>query len=172
MLSDADPETRKIAGKSLSEVLEHNKRIFGMILNVISRDRFIEDNKRGFKRIMSSRNLDNDVEDEVVDKLVNTVDKAMPKLTTGGTAVSWEDLGGPTPQNSKPDDDSNKVKTPGGTIKQVSDVVTNRKGKTGAMGVQSASNLKQGDEAELTDEQEVVAETCLLYTSPSPRDRG
>ena len=45
------------------------------------------------------------------------------------------------------DDDSNKVKTPGGTIKQVSDVVTNRKGKTGAMGAQSASNLKQGDEA-------------------------
>ena len=38
-------------------------------------------------------------------------------------------------------------------------MVTNRKGKTGAMGVQSASNLKQGDEAELTDEQEVVAET-------------
>ena len=89
----------------------------------------------------------------------NPGDKAMPKLTTGGTAVSWEDLGGPNPQNSKPDDDSNKVKTPGGTIKQVSDVVTNRKGKTGAMGVQSASNLKQGDEAELTDEQEVVAET-------------
>ena len=89
----------------------------------------------------------------------NPGDKAIPKLTTGGTAVSWEDLGGPTPQNSKPDDDSNKVKTPGGTIKQVSDVVTNRKGKTGAMGVQSASNLKQGDEAELTDEQEVVAET-------------
>ena len=89
----------------------------------------------------------------------NPGDKAMPKLTTGGTADSWEALGGPTPQNSKPDDDSNKVKTPGGTIKQVSDVVTNRKGKTGAMGVQSASNLKQGDEAELTDEQEVVAET-------------
>ena len=89
----------------------------------------------------------------------NPGDKAMPKLTTGGTAVSWEDLGGPTPQNSKPDDDSNKVKTPGGTIKQVSDVVTNCKGKTGAMGAQSASNLKQGDEAELTDEQEVVAET-------------
>ena len=89
----------------------------------------------------------------------NPGDKAIPKLTPGGTAVAWEDLGGPTPQNSNPDDDSNKVKTPGGTIKQVSDVVTNRKGKTGAMGVQSASNLKQGDEAELTDEQEVVAET-------------
>ena len=50
-----------------------------MILNVISRDRFIEDNKRGFKRIISSRNLDNDVEDEVVSSLVNAVDEQMPK---------------------------------------------------------------------------------------------
>ena len=61
---------------------------------------------------------------------------------------NWEDLGGPTPQNYKVDDDSAKLKTPGGNLKQVSDVVTNRKGKT----------LKQGDEAEVTDEQEVVAE--------------
>ena len=42
----------------------------------------------------------------------------------------WEDLGGPTPQNYKVDDDSAKLKTPGGNLKQVSDVVTNRKGKT------------------------------------------
>ena len=41
-------------------------------------------------------------------------DKAMPKLTTGGTSPTWEDLGGPTPFNSKPDDDSNKLKTPSG----------------------------------------------------------
>ena len=111
LLSDADPETRKIAGKSLSEVLENNKRIFGMILNVISRDRFIEDNKRGFKRIMSSRNLDNDVEDEVVDKLVNTVDKAMPKLTHryykwkanqfGQTRLDWWDRNAPLPHSSE-----------------------------------------------------------------------
>ena len=32
-----------------------------------------------------------------------------------------EDLGGPTPENSKPDDDSNKLKTPDKTIKQVKD---------------------------------------------------
>ena len=111
LLSDADPKTRKIAGKSLSEVLENNKRIFGMILNVISRDRFIEDNKRGFKRIMSSRNLDNDVEDEVVDKLVNTVNKAMPKLTHryykwkanqfGQTKLDWWDRNAPLPHSSE-----------------------------------------------------------------------
>ena len=111
LLSDSDPENRKIAGKSLSDILDKNKRIFAMILNVISRDRYIEDNKRGFKRIMSSRNLDNDVEDEVVDALVNTVDKAMPKLTHryykwkakqfGKNKLDWWDRNAPLPQTSE-----------------------------------------------------------------------
>ena len=111
LLSDSDPENRKIAGKSLSDILDKNKRIFAMILNVISRDRYIEDNKRGFQRIMSSRNLDNDVEDEVVDALVNTVDKAMPKLTHryykwkakqfGKSKLDWWDRNAPLPQTSE-----------------------------------------------------------------------
>ena len=111
LLSDSDPENRKIAGKSLSDILDKNKRIFAMILNVISRDRYIEDNKRGFQRIMSSRNLDNDVEDEVVDALVNTVDKAMPKLTHryykwkakqfGKNKLDWWDRNAPLPQTSE-----------------------------------------------------------------------
>ena len=96
----------------------------------------------------------------------NPGDKAMPKLTTGGTAVSWEDLGGPTPTNNSPTDDSNKIKTPGGTIKQVSDVVTNRKGKTGAMGAQKASGLKSGDEVELEADQEIVSEEPAKEETP------
>ena len=60
----------------------------------------------------------------------------------------YEDLGGPTPDNYSPTNDSAKLKEPGGSLKQVSDAITNRKGKT----------LKQGDEPEVTDEQEVVAE--------------
>jgi oligoendopeptidase F len=57
---------------------------------------------------MSSRNLDNDVEDEVVDALVNTVDKSMPKLTHryykwkakqfGKSKLDWWDRNEPTPQ--------------------------------------------------------------------------
>jgi oligoendopeptidase F len=109
-LSDPDPENRKMAGQSLSKILEKNKRILGMILNVISRDRYIEDNKRGFKRVVSSRNLDNDVEDEVVDALVKTVDEAMPKLTHryykwkakqfGKTKLDWWDRNAPLPSSS------------------------------------------------------------------------
>ena len=110
LLSDPNPENRKLAGKSLSEVLENNKRILGMILNVISRDRYIEDNKRGFKGIVSSRNLDNDVEDEVVNTLVTTVNNAMPKLTHryykwkakqfGKTKLDWWDRNAPLPQTT------------------------------------------------------------------------
>jgi hypothetical protein len=32
-------------------------------------------------------------------------------------AASYEDLGGPTPENYRPDDDSAKLKTPGAIIK-------------------------------------------------------
>ena len=40
-----------------------------------------------------------------------------------GQTGSYEDLGGPTPENYKSDDDSAKLKTPGATLKQVRDVV-------------------------------------------------
>ena len=75
----------------------------------------------------------------------------MPKLTTGGTPASYEDLGGPTPQNSKPDDDSNKLKTPGTSLKQVKDVVNK--------GAKSADPAPAGmKEEEQKPEDEVVAE--------------
>ena len=53
----------------------------------------------------------------------------MPKLTTGGTPPTVEDLGGPTPENYKVDDDSAKLNTPGGSLKQVKDVVNKGAGK-------------------------------------------
>ena len=45
---------------------------------------------------------------------------AEPMATSG---IGYEDLGGPTPENSRPDDDSNMLKTPGATLAQVKDVV-------------------------------------------------
>jgi hypothetical protein len=50
----------------------------------------------------------------------------MKTLATGiapGQTGSWEDLGGPTPENYKSTDDSAKLKTPGATLKQVKDIV-------------------------------------------------
>jgi hypothetical protein len=76
----------------------------------------------------------------------------MPKLTTGGTPATYEDLGGPTPENYKVDDDSAKLKTPGGTLKQVKDVVTKSAGKADPM----PTGMKE--EEEVSNEEEVVAE--------------
>lgn len=76
----------------------------------------------------------------------------MPKLTTGGTPATYEDLGGPTPENYKVDDDSAKLKTPGGTLKQVKDVVNK--------GAKAADPMPTGmkEEEEISNEEEVVAE--------------
>ena len=83
----------------------------------------------------------------------------MQKLTTGGTPATWEDLGGPTPENSKPTDDSNKLSTPGKTLAQVRNVVNKGAGKADPMkGLSTADALNSGDEVELKDDQEVVAE--------------
>ena len=67
-----------------------------------------------------------------------------------------EDLGGPTPENSKPDDDSNKLKTPDKTVKQVKDVITKNAGKADPM----PTAPKYAEEAEVkeTETTEVVAE--------------
>ena len=78
----------------------------------------------------------------------------MQKLTTGGTPATWEDLGGPTPENSKPTDDSNKLSTPGKTLAQVRNVVNKGAGKADPM----PAGLKSGDEVELEDNQEIVSE--------------
>ena len=85
----------------------------------------------------------------------------MPKLTTGGTAPEVEDLGGPTPENYKPDDDSAKLATPGGTLKQVKDVVNKKAGKADPMPAGMKEEEEITDEVvaeEETTEEEVVAE--------------
>ena len=50
----------------------------------------------------------------------------MQKLSNGippGQTGAWEDLGGPTPENYRSDDDSAKLNTPGATLQQVKNVV-------------------------------------------------
>ena len=48
---------------------------------------------------------------------------AAPAEPMQASGVPYEDLGGPTPENSRPDDDSNKLETPGKTLAQVKNVV-------------------------------------------------
>jgi len=76
-------------------------------------------------------------------------------VSTPGNSATVEDLGGPTPDNYKPDDDSAKLKTPGGTLKQVKDVV-NKKASAGDAAATSATKVSVPEEVEATDE--VVSE--------------
>ena len=90
---------------------------------------------------------------------------AMPKANASGVVAPGntaqvEDLGGPTPQNYKPDDDSAKLKEPGATLKQVADVITKNAAKADPMPTGNATpgTLSQGDDVEIEDSQEVVSE--------------
>lgn len=84
--------------------------------------------------------------------------ESMPKLSepTATGLASVEDLGGPTPENYKPDNDSAKLKP--AAVKTVKDIVN--RGAKGADAMQSIGTevLKQGDEPEVEETQEVVAE--------------
>jgi len=86
---------------------------------------------------------------------------ATPVATPGQTGA-WEDLGGPTPENSKPDDNSNMLKTPGATLKQVKDVV-NAKAAAAEAPHTSATPVSVPEEVEESDE-ELVAEAEEVAT--------
>jgi len=72
----------------------------------------------------------------------NVVTKGAAKGDAAPAGVPVEDLGGPTPENYRPDDNSAKLKDPASTLKQVQDVV----------------NSKATKAEEATPEGEVVAE--------------
>jgi hypothetical protein len=88
----------------------------------------------------------------------------MPKLAAGavaGQTGGWEDLGGPTPENYKADDDSAKLKEPGG-LKSVSAVTKGAKGADSMKGLKKTDAIKEDEDLEdedlvedETDEEEV-----------------
>ena len=89
--------------------------------------------------------------------------ESMPKMADPGTQLaSVEDLGGPTPENYKPDDDSAKLKEPGGTLKQVKDVVNKGAGKADPMPTMKKEEEELSTEDTIEEEEvttdEVVAE--------------
>jgi hypothetical protein len=82
----------------------------------------------------------------------------MPKLTTGipdGQTGGWEDLGGPTPENAKPDDDSAKLKDPAANIQRVANIIRGRKGSQEGDQTTPKMNLPEEDEQ---DEDDLVVE--------------
>ena len=91
-------------------------------------------------------------------------DQALPKagsnasnVSTPGISPQVQDLGGPTPENASPTNDSAKLKDPGATLKQVRDVVTKNAKPAEAAG-KSATPVKVPEEVEASEDQEVVSE--------------
>jgi hypothetical protein len=97
----------------------------------------------------------------------------MQKLAPGavaGQTGSWEDLGGPTPENYRSDDNSAELKTPGKTLQQVRNVVN--KGAKAAdpmKGLKKSDAVKEEeevdsedllDEEEILEDEEIVAEAA------------
>ena len=116
----------------------------------------------------SNLNEMENIEENVVTKGASPAEP-MQKLTTGGTPATWEDLGGPTPENYKADDDSAKLKTPGASLKQVKDIVN--KGAKPAEPIKAGvkeEEEKPADQVvseEETTEEEVVSEEETTETT-------
>jgi hypothetical protein len=91
---------------------------------------------------------------------------ATPVLTPGQTG-SWEDLGGPTPENYRPDDDSSKLKDPSATLAQVRDVVNAK-----ASAADSMKGVKEETEEDedLVDEEDDEEEDVVSEESPEEED--
>ena len=83
-------------------------------------------------------------------------------VSTPGNQAQVEDLGGPTPDNYSPTNDSAKLKPPGGTLKQVRDVVNKGAAPAEAAGT-SATPVKVPEEVEATEE--VVSEEEEVATN-------
>ena len=95
------------------------------------------------------------IEENVVTKGAAAADPA-PKA-----GVPVEDLGGPTPENYRPDDDSAKLKDPAATLAQVKDVVNAKAAKAEAVSDELEDGQEVVAEDEVTTEEEgteVVAE--------------
>ena len=90
-------------------------------------------------------------------EMENVVTKgAAPAEPMPSAGIPVEDLGGPTPENYRPDDDSAKLKDPAATLAQVKDVVNAK--AVAAEEVEADEEQEIVAEEETTEETEVVAE--------------
>jgi len=111
-LSHKDGAIRKAAAKVIGEEFGKHAPTFSLITNTLAKDKDIEDKWRQFAQPISSRNVSNQVEDEVVDTLLSTVEKNYENLShryyaikakwLGGESLNYWDRNAPLPD----DDDS------------------------------------------------------------------
>jgi len=110
LLTNRDGAKRKAAAAALSAGLGGRAATFALVTNTLAKDKEIEDRWRSFPRPVSSRNLANQVEDEVVDALVGAVSGAYPRLSHryyrtkarwfGAEKLDYWDRNAPLPEDS------------------------------------------------------------------------
>ncbi len=81
LMSNKDEAVRKDAAKAIAKTLQENSKTFAFITNILAKDKAVEDEWRGFKNPIESRNLSNFVEDEIVETLINTVKKNYAQIS-------------------------------------------------------------------------------------------
>ena len=102
-----------------------------------------------------------------------TSSKSATPVVTPGQTGSWEDLGGPTPENYRPDDDSAKLKDPATTLAQVRDVVNAKASAADSMkGVKEETEEDEDlvDEEEFDEDEEVVSEESHEDEGPKTKN--
>ena len=81
LLADSDRATRAKAAKAITKTLGENQRLMTRINNTVIKQKELDDKWRGYERPVSSRNVANEVEDEVVKALADTVTEAFPRIS-------------------------------------------------------------------------------------------
>jgi oligoendopeptidase F len=81
LMQDPSEARRKAAADALAETFKAHLRTFGLITNVLAKDKDIADRWRHFEDVADDRHLANRVEREVVDALVAAVREAYPRLS-------------------------------------------------------------------------------------------
>ena len=90
-------------------------------------------------------------------EMENVVTKgAAPAEPMSSAGIPVEDLGGPTPDNYRPDDDSAKLADPSATLRQVKDVVNAKAAP--AEEVEYEEDQEIVSEEEIEEEEEVISE--------------
>ena len=89
-------------------------------------------------------------------------------VKTPGNTPPFEDLGGPTPDNYKPDNDSAKLKDASGPLKQVRDVVN--KGATPAEPMQKVKEEEEISDESVIEEEETTTDEVVAEEETATED--
>lgn len=93
LLSNKDPTIRQSGAHALSTGLKESLSLFTFITNVLAKDKEIEDKWRKFPHEIASRNLSNQVEDEIVEALIQSVQNNYRNLSHRYYALKAKCLG-------------------------------------------------------------------------------